>query len=816
MRQHTENTLDLKSLDPTRELTRRESQNRLKVPASGLIGKHEASSKGQLVLAYLLLLILTLMILQGVSFIPINESAANADNDTLSDEGTPSSIPTRLAPVPASNQHRTSKQSKPQATKPLKQPQPKMKETSEKEIIPIKPEASWAIDAANIITQPSQSYKHSIENDGSESSSSKRRRLFRRQGQAQPIYSGKWHQMDDVMNPKQSLKVKFKAYSPQKSHADEDEDGDSDELGKLQGHESDPDANGEDEAEGSDDEVVHSIHRLPNPDRRRSSRTLLQGDVPNYDMRYGFLLYSSQFAAYANYFSRFHPAYDKACRPAAAKAATLRRAKTQKPRSASMDTTSTLVEGGSATPSHDVTTREKLCTTLSAPAPKLSYSKIHCVSIPELPQPSTRSPTPSSPPAWSNLQNPYANAGPLEYEKLEPLDRLIYSLQKGTPGQDNTLPITWREAKRVLFDYGEINLDELNSEEGTEWLKARYESVRLGVQAFFGGKREYSDKNDWTLNHTEGFDVFDEQCGSKYWKHQIHSVESPTTTRATYRETGEVAETDDENDASVGGDQFEVYKDPAASGAVMPAVEAEAAGADEYDKEGNTVIDLEDANSVIEGAEHTLIESMRGKDALSSELILNDEKLGKLLSPIAQFIAEPSPSYPNSPSAQLVPNVLKDDQPHNFNERASCEAVKSPKSTQSTIDPRLLDAFQPIINQYVADVKHIVSDALAPTTTTKKRKLRTKAEGTVNIHEDLPGGTPMIRRITANNPLSPGTDVPKENLCDDGTVEHSSQNDFRTPTIRRQRAATTSPIPLRYVAYSSLFGGPTDPQSPST
>ena len=756
------------------------------------------------------------MILQGVSFTPINESAANEGNDTSSDEGTPSPIPARLASGSASNQHRTSKQSKPQATKPFKQPQPKMKKPFKKEVVPIKPEASWAIDAANIIIQPSQSYKHSIENDGSESSSSKRRRLFRRQGQAQPIYSGKWHPMDNVMNPKRSLKVKSKAYSPQKPHADEDEDGDSDELEELQGHESDPDANGEDKAEDSDDEVVHSVRRSRSPDRRRSSRTLVRGDVPNYDMRYGFPLYSSQLAAYADSFNRFHPAYDKACRPAAAKAATLRRAKTQKPRSASMDTTSTLVKDGSATPSHDFAAKERLSTTLSAPAPKLSYSKILCVSIPELPQPSTRSPTPSSPPAWSNLQNPYANAGPLEYEKLEPLDRLIYNLQKGAPCQGNTLPITWQEVKRVLFDDGEINLDELNSEEGTEWLKTRYESVRLGVEAFFGGKREYSDKDDWTLNHTEGFDVFDKQRGSEYWKHRSHSVVSPTTMRATYRETGEVAETDDEGDGYGGGDQFEVYEDPADSGAVVPAVEAEAAGADEHDMEGNTVIDLEDAGGVIEDTEHTLIECMHGKDALPSETIMNDEELGKLLSPIAQFLAEPPPSYPNSPSAQLVPNVLKDNQPHNFNERASCEAVKSPKSTQSTLEPRLLYAFQPIINQYVADIKHIVSDVPAPITTTKKRKLRTEAEGTVNIHEDLPGRTPMIRRITANNPPSPGTDVPKENLRDDGTVQHSSQNDFRTPTIRRQRADTTSPIPLRYVAYSSLFGGPTGPQPPST
>ena len=615
------------------------------------------------------------------------------------------------------------------------------------------------------------------------------------------------------MNPKRSLKVKSKAYSPQKPHADEDEDGDSDELEELQGHESDPDANGEDKTEDSDDEVVHRVHRSPSPDRRRSSRTLLRGDVPNYDMRYGFPLYSSQFAAYTNSFNRFHPAYDKACRPAAAKAATLRRAKTQKPRSASMDTTSTLVKDGSATPSHDFTAKERLATTtLSAPAPKLSYSKILCVSIPKLTQPSPRSPTPSAPPAWSNLQNPYANAGPLEYEKLEPLDRLIYGLQKGAPGQGNTLPITWQEVKRLLFDCGEINLDELNSEEGTEWLKARYESVRLGVEAFFGGKQEYSDKNDWTLNHIEGFDVFDKQRGSKYWKHRSHSVESPKTTRATYRETGEVAETDDKGDGYGGGDQLEAYKDTADSGAVVPAVEAEAAGADEHDMEGNTVIDLDDAGSVIEDTEYTLIESMHGKDTFSSETMMNDEELGKLLSPIAQYLAEPPPpSSPNLPSAQPVPNVLKDNQPHHFNERASCEAVKSPKSTQSTLEPRLLDAFQPITNQYVADIKHIVSDVPAPITKTKKRKLRTEAEGTVNIHEDPPGRTPMIRRITANNPPSPGTDIPKENLRDDGTVALSSQNEFRTPTIRRQRADTTSPIPLRYGAYSSLFGGPTGP-----
>ena len=482
-----------------------------------------------------------------------------------------------------------------------------------------------------------------------------------------------------------------------------------------------------------------------------------------------------------------------------------------------------MIEDGAVTRGHDIAVNDKGPTTAPSPAPKLSYSKILCIAIPELPENSMHSPARISefskallsiPPPWSNLQNPHVFGWHLDYQKLEPLDRLIYSIQKGVPSYGGTLPMTWLEVKRVLFDYGELTLDELNSEEATEWLKARYDDVRLGVEAFFVvNGSEPSNKNDWTLYHIEGFDVFDKQRGSRYWKHRRHSVVSPFTMGASYRETGEVAETDNERDDHRGSDLLDIYKDTVNGGAVVPAVQAEAFKIHEDDLEGSIIIDLKDAGSLAEDNEHTLIENMRGKDALLSEAMMTDEELSKLLSPVAQYPEGPPLSHLHSPSAQLIPNALNDGQTDNVNKRPCREAVDSPRSTPPSLEPKLKNVIEPIIRQYTAAISRIASTNSTPTTTSKKRKPKADPQVQVSIYEDLPGGTPLIRRITANNPPSPGTDVPKENIYENGTVDHSSQVSTTTPRHRRQRAVTTSPIPFRHIAYSSIFARPAGPQS---
>ncbi|KAL2039967.1 hypothetical protein N7G274_007370 [Stereocaulon virgatum] len=746
-----------------------------------------------------------------VSFAPVKEPVISKDVGTSSIENTTNPIPAQRISLRGSKQHRTLRQSKPRMTKAAKQPQPRTRKSSKDEVDPIKPEANWAIDTSNIVSTSAR-VRRQLNNDVThELPSLKRRRLARRQGQAQPVYSRKWHPIDDIVSPKRALKVKTKACSPRKAN---EEEGDfSDEREKIDACREDSDADVPDppeEIEDNDDycEVVPSIPRSPSPGRRSSCRTSPRAYIPNYD-------------------TKFHPAYDKACRPATAQAATLRQRGTEKPRCTSTDNNATLVEDGAVTAGHDVTVNDKGPTIAPSPAPKLSYSRILCAAIPELPKKSTHSPTLisrsnkallSSPPPWSSLQNPYIFAEPLDYQKLELLDRLIYSIQKGAPSHSKTLPMTWQEVKRMLFDHGEITLDELNSEEGTEWLKARYESVRVGTEMLFDIKgSEPSNRNDSTSYHIEDFDIFDKQQGSRYWKHRSLSVVSPMAMRASFHETDEVAETDDERGHCRGGNHFKIYENMVDGDAVVPAVQEEASGSHEDDLEGSTIIDLAYARSLTEDTQHTLIENMRGKDVLASEAMMDEEELGNLLSPLSQYPEESLLSHLHSPFAQLIPDLLNDGQPEGVNKGPCREAAEPSQSTQPTTEPRLKDTIQPIINHYIADINRIARAEPTPTTTSKKRKSRPEPGAQVSIHEDLPGGTPFIRRLTANNPLSPGTDIPKENLYENGTVEHSSQVSTTTPrTTRRQRAVTTSPIPFRYVAYSSMFGGPGGPQSLGT
>ena len=91
------------------------------------------------------------------------------------------------------------------------------------------------------------------------------------------------------MNPKRAFKVKAKAYSPQNLPKEEEENDCSDEMEEFQIYESDSEAEGDEhrkEGDDTNDDVAQSFRDGPSPDRRRSSRTLLRGDVPNYDMRY--------------------------------------------------------------------------------------------------------------------------------------------------------------------------------------------------------------------------------------------------------------------------------------------------------------------------------------------------------------------------------------------------------------------------------------------------------------------------------------------------------------------------------------------------
>ena len=471
--------------------------------------------------------------------------------------------------------------------------------------------------------------------------------------------------------------------------------------------------------------------------------------------------------------------------------------------------------------------------TITSPAPRLSVSKVVSVSIPPFPCKNAIRSSPSqakstkrrssklpSPPPLSNLRNPHLGTPSLEYNELGQFDQLIYSLQKGAPIHGNTLPLSWHTVKQTLFDCGEITLDELNSEEATKWLQLRYECLRLGIEAFFKSKPETPDKNDWTLFRYEGFDAFDKNPGTKYWKHHRHSIISPSTTsiNTDQREQMEIAETDDEKEVHEGQEEAALYnhfnalEDQVTVSATdhseregcktdRGGLEEDSNHIDEREsQEGETtIVDLEHWTN----EDDTLVETMQGEEVVSSEGLMSHEELGKT---IADFMDEPL-SNPrvakvNTPSL----SIANSDQLLDHHRTPNDGAPGSSCTTNASSAHTFLTGFQAINKMMVGKLPNEGIPLLPKRS--KKRKAAPQPETEVEVHEDAPGGTPRIKHMIANNPPSPGTDLPKENLPDE--TEHSSQVSIRTPQIPRFRSGTeTSP-------FRSLFGGPPGPHSPST
>ena len=454
---------------------------------------------------------------------------------------------------------------------------------------------------------------------------------------------------------------------------------------------------------------------------------------------------------------------------------------------------------------------------VSIPSPS-SNSALKCLPFPAKSRDKKHSKLPSPPPL-SNLRNPHLGKTSLEYDDLGKFDQLIYTLQKGAPVHGNTLPLSWQTVKQTLFDCGEITLDELNSEEATKWLKLRYECLRLGIEASFKSKPETADKNDWTLFRYEGFDAFDKNCGTKYWKHRRHSIYSPsiTTINADRHELMEIAETDDEKERRRGQEEATPYNQvnaledqPTLSAIDHSELEDCITNNGGLEEDTNHVDEreLQEEKTTIIDPEHwseddTLVETMQGEEIVSSTGLMSHEELGKT---IADFLNEPSSNLHVAKVTIPSQSNTNSDQPLDHQRTPSHGAPDSSCTTQASSAHPLLRGFQAI--NKVMEGRLPNEGIPLPSKRPKKRKAAPEPEAEVEVHEDAPGGTPRIKHMIANNPPSPGTDLPKENLQDE--AEHSSQVSIRTPQAPRFRWGTaTSP-------FRSVFVGPPGPQSPST
>ncbi len=446
-------------------------------------------------------------------------------------------------------------------------------------------------------------------------------------------------------------------------------------------------------------------------------------------------------------------------------------------------------------------------------------------------------------PAWSNLQNPYLNRTSLDWAEIRAMDRRVYLLQKGAPLHGNTLPEDWNVVKRVLFDEGHISLGELNSREGTELLKSCYESLRLGLQGFFGSRPEPINKMDWTISKAEKLDVYGRERGSRYWKHHRDSLVEGTKTSINSYIPGIAIKS---TNSMRGNDQEEVLygfrKEHGSNEAKMPkTVQHVKSGGPTPNKsslkrspvlevrvERTESLDREDCGElgVIIETEDSLIESMRGGNVPSS--IMSDTALEELLFPVDQYLREPiqdSSDSRSSESSRLF-RVHPDKTLDVF-----CSVPSGAKAMDlSTSSNRRLAGPVPHDKEEAKSAIHVgrhdgFGGPHTPKAEVKTRKRKSRVDVAIAVHEDSPGRTPRVEKIVGMNPASPGTDIPKENLGDDGSVEHSSQVEIGNPRTRRHHDAgthstgsvrrlenTTSVTPR----YRSLFGGPLGSSSPGS
>ena len=412
-------------------------------------------------------------------------------------------------------------------------------------------------------------------------------------------------------------------------------------------------------------------------------------------------------------------------------------------------------------------------------------------------------------PSWSRLQNPYLDRTSLEWAEIQDIDRRVYLLERGAPLDSDTSPEDrdYDPLKKLLFDEGAISLDELSSREGTELLKARYESVRLGLQNFFDSGPEPVNKKDWFLSKFEGFDVYDWKRGSIYWKHgsgivmkgtqttsgpDISGFVTPMVKRATTNHDNEptVSVSEDHSRSEVEmptGIQYckSEEADPNTSSTdLLPTSEAATKRA--------VIVDLADDGDLyrINETEEKLVESMRGGHISSS--IMSDTALEELLTVGLVLGDSTNSGHPKNLPTQADKTC---DEVHNVDPEAKTFDLDT--SSDRGLGECVSFGKEETISSVKFDGRDIVGKAQMPKVEIRIRKRKSRADVAISVHEDLPGRTPLVKKIVAMNPTSPGTDVPKENFEVDGLAELSGQVEIGTPRRARYHEAMGTPSTRR-------------------
>ena len=178
----------------------------------------------------------------------------------------------------------------------------------------------------------------------------------------------------------------------------------------------------------------------------------------------------------------------------------------------------------------------------------------------------------------------------------------------------------------------------------------------------------------------------------------------------------------------------------------------------------------------------SLIESMRGERVSSS--MMSDAALEEFLL-AAELDLKEEPDH--EVTADLVLSDSKGPEP-------AGRVLAYPDKAFDKLSCGLADTVQ--LNKEKTTSGDLVcpqgtsDEPRASKTQVKAKKRKSRTDFAVVVHEDPPGRTPLVEKVVRTNPVSPGTDIPKENLEGDGSVGDSSQVQTGMPQTRRQHRAT--------------------------
>ncbi|KAL9588796.1 MAG: hypothetical protein Q9203_002394 [Teloschistes exilis] len=383
------------------------------------------------------------------------------------------------------------------------------------------------------------------------------------------------------------------------------------------------------------------------------------------------------------------------------------------------------------------------------------------------------------------------------WRSLKDDDRLLYLVQKGTPLDSNIMPVAWTDVATALDLKPDSFSDSVGVLQTIEQLQARYSHVYKTVQDYFGATPEPSENP--TLRYAEGFDVYDCDVGDSYWAHSIDSVVCPTDVaevapvadhqvrqpcqrdvRRRFESvtipgdaplrlfTGKERFPENNDEGSDDRGHFQVHPDETEQMTIQDFQEANPAATERdteddhglfgsYNSEAGylrQVLGSFEETQMEASSELELVAGMRNELAGDSDNLFEPNELDHMLH---------SSSPPHSDGGVRVPNSQGKNSGKKKREELIVNDSESDETDSEDEDegtpPPISHHRSPIINH--TPTKHTRRQ---PASTRNSKTSTRKRSRQFSVHEDPPDTAPLIRRLVAKNPRSPGTDVPKENM----------------------------------------------------